>query len=980
MSGPNTLPFSQRQKSQDVLSTSLLDMIPSAMSMSTSSHSFEETGLNVQQAKLVPRPVEAEVESSTWRSESITDNNNSKKSTIKPRVEPPPWNISTKAEPEISVSAKLNSRPDSAANLNLGQKRPQESNAGVEKFLQFESTSPRDQISSRPEEEEEEEFEDEKYTSPIPGHYKYPVTPHQLRVFNIFRPTQEDLESSPAVSQLTTAEKAQHFFIQAYELGKRINLEVLSLIVNKVCSEYKVLCTQFWRNEKILDADVIGLFGKQPWTSIPLSKFLTTVYTDHLPRGGSGGDIISFVARDWIQKAEQMDSVFRILALTETAAPPNYKQKLIVLASTSVADEISCSFIMKQVFELYSECLCAGFSLNSQDRQLLQHIDGYVSKEEADDFIDFAYALKPSKKAYIHWKDTCIETVQDSIEGTERENIETQLRRLTIEVDAQRTQVASLTRRKAELELEEAEMKQHRVQIDLDSHGPVESYMDPVTCEVIEISKSAKAAIIRVVLGNEAVEDNVSALLAKHDISADVQRKLGTLNMTLETFSAISEDELVIMGLLTKDRRKIMALSEYVRNRVKESLQEQTKVKYALERKIQKIHRDLDSISTQLKNAQHSLDTDDDMCIRLKHILWPPTMETKLFPISITADSVTATATEPNSSESTSSHSSASIRFSNSSSEDLEDIWGFVPFEVNSDLVSNLRQFKESCKMSLKNQKKSHTRKASSSSGFESETSSADEMSRTSATGDKDQVDEDKQPYRPRPISSEAVCLAAFAVLLKHVSGQEKFLVGYRADYRRSGVLVGPLTDLVPVKVDLSIKGVTFNAIVNTLARGIRDAQKQALNEPYAAVADRHQLPARFPVEFYYLNQKETETWLRMGMSMKDVISMAAQTNSIEESEAALSVKRLFSVNEPSGVDIRLILAEEEDSIVGGIQFRRSKFDEEKVSKWASKYLTTLDGVEYGARKLVISNMISRYYSSVFLNKTESSASLSLLS
>ncbi|KAI9366048.1 hypothetical protein DFJ73DRAFT_158480 [Zopfochytrium polystomum] len=865
---------------------------------------------------------------------------------------PHPWNISTKGSLE-SNSIMGNSRLGSGALGTDKRKKPAVRSGrstpnvlpdpGAETRLQKTTTMRQSDAVDESADEDDYVFDDGP-----PGlnrnFHKYPVTPHQMRIFSLVCPSHDELEG--ASEGLRLAEKASHFVVQAYQLESALDLRVFQTVVNKICSEYKVLCTRFWRNAKIVDGDVLGIFEKSAWSTFRPDRFVTDVETNHNDK-----DLVP----DWLHSFEGLDKPFHLLVTVPVASQQEAPPVVVLVGSTAVVDEVSCQFVMREIFSTYANAIRKQNHPDSrQDKDAwMQYIEQYVTKEEADDFIDFAYSLKPHRQAYIFWKDLCIETVQDSIEGREREEIENQLRRLTVDVEAHRLQVASLTRRKGELENELVDLKQQRMQIDLDSFGPVETYVDPVSHEVIEVTKAAKAAIIRVVLGEEAVEDNVTALLAKHDVPPEVQSRLSTAHMTLETFSAISDEQLIMLGLLTKDRRKILALSEYVRNRVKESLQEQTKIKYALERKILKCQRELDSAATQLKAAQNALDTNDDMSIRLKKILKPPTTENRLSPISL-----------------------ASLTARKEGLHAIENSWGSIPFEVPTDIVQNLRNFKEGCRLAILQRRATHHRRIPS--GQDSETSSTDEggtpMPRGEEFDDQDDTGPTGDSDRRQLSSAESVCLGAFAVMLKHIVGQDKFLLGYRADFRKSGALVGPLSDSVPMKLDLGAKGVTFNSLVGVLSKQIREARRQAQGTPYAALAKQHQLPEEFPVEFCYFSRKDTQVWQYAGIGLRELLPLEGSFT-VNTGDHDVSYCRLWSADKASGADLKLILAEGADKIAGALRYRRSKFDDDQVSKWVAKYMTTLEGIEFGSRKLIINNMISRYYSSVFLSSRADSDS-----
>ncbi|KAJ3416039.1 hypothetical protein HDV05_003398 [Chytridiales sp. JEL 0842] len=785
---------------------------------------------------------------------------------------------------------------------------------------------------------------------------KYPVTPHQLQTYLQVSPPDDETDGPPTPF---VYKGPPTYTTQYYLLNGSVDVHELAKAVNRTCTLYKILGSRLWRNDKIVDADVEGFFEpRKVWTEIPLDQYVEELE----PTAGGfvklSAEGVTKVVREWMGSVKMMERLFTVLVVKESSV-----SHLIFVGSTAILDEVSCSFVAKQVFKLYSDCLLrkgAGYN----DSSINAYLDSIEPKEEADDFIDFAYSVTSSRNATSYWKDVCIETVQESVEGSEKTDIESQLKKLTIEIESLRTQVASLTKRKTDLDTELADLKLQRMQIDVESSGPAETYMDPVTGEIIEISKAAKAAILKVVLGNEAVEDNVTGLLSKHEVPLDVQQRLGTATMTLEAFSSISEDQLTHLGIMTRDRRKLLALSEYVRNRMKESLQEQTKVKFALERKILKTQRELETVSTNLRTARNALDSNDDMALRLANILKPPSIEIKVHPLTL-ENHVASFPGEADTS-------------------DYSKLYGFVPFELSQEIVNNMRQFRDGCKQS-QTLRKAQLRKEvlaasgnnnNNNNGNDSDFSSADESGLSDVEGRSNNNDKPHTPKQSK--NTDSVCLAAFAVLLKHISGSDKFLIGLNTSHRKSGVLVGPLSSIVPLKIDMGSKTststTTFNSLLMSITRSLRENRKYLSDCPFANVAQKFNLESKFSVQFEYISQRELESWRVAGLDTRDAISMQGTYTplggGVSEAEAEMYAQRMWSVNEQSTFDLKMIIVEDEGEVmVGGVQYRRDRFEEEKVVKWVAKFLTTLEGIEFGPRKLAISSMISRYYSSVFNSK-----------
>ncbi|ORY48747.1 hypothetical protein BCR33DRAFT_714469 [Rhizoclosmatium globosum] len=741
---------------------------------------------------------------------------------------------------------------------------------------------------------------------------RYPPTPHQLYVYNKVVP---DSDSEPPL--LST---------QCFQLNTpSINVPLLSTAVNKIAHTYKILTTKFYQNERIIDADVEAFIETSASAgSLPLDKFTLHHHSDAtLTPAYIGSQLHGLLIQ--IKKTQKLETVFQCHIFTSSFTSTSF---IGFIFSNTITDDTSTTFVTNEILSLYFTALS-----QTNPTSTSRIFELYETKEQHEDFTDFAYRLAaPSHNTASHWKNLCIETVQESMEGRERDEIESQRKGLLVECDSLRSQINTLTTKKAELEIELTTLRYQRRQIDVDNNGQVEVYVDPITNQVSEMSKSAKAAIIKVVLGVESTDNHsVANLLAKHDCTTEVQAKIGHMN--LDQFSTLSDDDLQMLGLLSKDRRKILALSEYCRNRIR--------IKFALERKILKQQREYDMCSANLKAAQNSLDINDDMAIRLNHILNPPSFETKLLPLSLEGNT-------------------AKDLWTN----EYNQTWGFVPFEIDAGVVQSLRTFIQGVKMQSRQQKKTNPAHARSSS-VHSFSSSEDEEPLLQTSFSQSDL---------RPQNTKTCLLTAFAVMLKHISGHEKFLLGSHEPLRtHTTCLVGPLTDIVPIPFDFSsAKEATFNSLLSHVHRVLKSSAK-VTETPFAKTAETLGIPTDFPVQFQYFPEKETHALRHAGLSTRDLLGMrvfAAHENKGED--VIVEMERLWSVNEGSqrGCEFKLTLVEDADEIVGVIQYRRALYDEEKVGKWVSKFVTTLEGIEYGPKKLQISQLISRYYSSVLLHNS----------
>ncbi|KAJ3114310.1 hypothetical protein HDU96_002275 [Phlyctochytrium bullatum] len=737
---------------------------------------------------------------------------------------------------------------------------------------------------------------------------RYPITPHQLWIYQSLHLQDEDDNPMRGYSgpPFTVCQAYRH-------IGHVVESD-FALSVNRICSLYKVLTTRFWRNEKIVDGDIEGLLDEKDWDQVEPFVRLEVIEAEEYPALASlKPETLSRFLSSKISETNNLTNTFKVFLVRE----PSFAERkavnyIVFLASTAVADEVSLTFVAKEIFTLYFRCLDSRQEYDS-DLQVYSTIGSYGTKEEIDDFIDVAYGCQNVRPTVSFWKDVCIETVQDILEGPERDDIESQLKKAILEVENLRAQVQNLSKRKVELESELETLKEQRRQMEVENYESVEKYTDPTTGEVIEISRSAKSALLKTVLGDETTADNISGLLAKHEVSKDIQKHLS--HMSLEAFSQVTEDQLTLYGMLAKDRRKVLALSDYVRNRIKECLHEQSKIKFALERKIMKLQREFDLCTANLKTAQNSMDANDDMSIRLKLLLNPPSIEAK-YPI-LGLDS----------------------SYSKYTQVAYDSRYGFQAIEIDSAILKNIRNFRDRCRQVHKQKRLHHRATAGYSIGTESEMSSTEESNPPS------EADEPRLSDFSSAVSADAVCLAAFQVMLKHIMGNDKYLLGVKMSLRKGGVLVGPLSDIMPLRVDLAKKGLTFNGLLVSVIKNLRDLKKHGGTCPYMVGAKRLELPDAFPMQFEFFTDKENQMWQYAGLNPSDILPKPVLTSS-EDPGKRSRVEKVWCVDEQAGFDVKLVLMEDAESISGGIIYRREKFDEDKVSKWASKYKTTLEGIE----------------------------------
>ncbi|TPX61238.1 hypothetical protein SpCBS45565_g07308 [Spizellomyces sp. 'palustris'] len=861
-----------------------------------------------------------------------------KKRPFKPPPDMPRWNTSTR----VALKAKKATTDDDSNEVNMRRASSHEGLQDGTSKLSFNSDdAPALDDSLDNDLADDDEDEPDEYTET-----KYPVTPYQLDIFTKVCPTQDDVDSS--TSSIYSGPPL--YVSQAYHLDRPVQSSDLVKSVKRVVNSYIVLRTRFYRNDRIVDADVEGLLDRVDWKDVPDDEHVDIVDVDSEPSlTVLNSETLTGFVRTWMQGRERLDKTFVALLVNDSKLSPRHGGNgawLVFCTSLAVADEMSCCWVAKAVLGLYAQCDRMRTE-GRGDSEVDALIGGYKPREYYD-FVGFAYDMesKPNRHAMTYWKSQCIETVQEVVDQREKADIEAQLGKLTKEQEVLKGQMGGLKKRKGDLEAELTTLREQRKQMESgdDTGGSgMRTYQDPTTGEIIRIPHEAKLALYKTVLGEEAgsADGNILGLLAKHEVPIDAQRKIHASTLTIETFATLTESQLTEANLLTKDRRKILALAEYVRNRIKECLQEANKVKFAVERRIAKCARELEGVSDTLKSAQDNLEANDDMCIRLGNILRPPYVEIKVPPITLDQHAAKTSGDDEE--------------------RDYGNTYGFVPLNIPPEIVQNLRLFHDGQRATAR-QRRLHSQRSFTDSSH----STTDESSSVDSEDPQHQFG--AREHRRRISSAAAVCLAAYSVLLKHISGCDKYLLGVLQSFRRNGLLIGPVSDIFPVKVDLTRKGITFNSLLGTLSRTMKELRRYGAACPLSTIQSQLGIAKSLPVQFEYIPYRDAEHWIEKGLEVSDLLLLPTSVNAQQNTAEATTLKmerRWFS-QETNPFDVKLVLVETSTSLIGGIRYRQNKFDVEQVGKWSKKFEAILEGIDVGPRQIQISSIISRFYQSLW--------------
>ena len=760
--------------------------------------------------------------------------------------------------------------------------------------------------------------ESEDFYARLENENEYFLTPFQTYIYDELYPNSDDPK------KLET-DGSRLYIARAVRLKQEIIYADLKLAVNRVVSLYPILETVFFRNEKILDADVVGTLPRyREWDSesdLYLEK-INTIQNFELQN--SDPEILADFTTKWMRGHLNFNNLFKVLFIPSDQNL-NISDTLVFIGANIVLDSLSVAFLSQEIMNLYSS-IAQYRKMGIAENRLINFLSNYKVKEKAS-FLQFSQGCVDSRFSMDFWRTQCMEAVQETVEFEEREEFLKQIKKLGIEKYNLEGSKDSLTKRMGNLSNELKNLLQQRKKLDsgMNGEGPMTHFTDPTTNEVMTISVDAKDALLQSVLGIEGSNtESVVSFLDKHGVPKDVQRKINASSLPIETFSELNQQSLANVPILARERRKILALAEYVSSRIRESFHEQHKIKGNYERRILKTRRDLEKVNDMLAVVKERLEINDDMNLRLNAIINPPIFDERILPLNLN----TVTAGNYNS----------GINFN-------QTAYSFVPFTVKDEVVVQLRNFREAYLLSKQN----------SAGGKDSGSSSVEII--TSDESDSEKFNEKTQTHNRKLRNANSVCMAAFCVLLRHISGQDKFSIGLTQSYRYRDMLVGPVSDTVPLKIDLTKKRLEFRSLFSKMYRGMYHALHQGAACPLYKIAKKYSHVGHLPIRFEYISYKDFQRWQKAGITIEDLMD-----ESVNASNKGLGFTKLWTLNESDPFDLKLVLVETKDSIEGGFVYRPEKFTPSQITKWMIKFQSILSSIEYSQRKIRISTMISRYF------------------
>ncbi|KAL7748922.1 hypothetical protein RI367_005570 [Sorochytrium milnesiophthora] len=870
------------------------------------------------------------------------------------------------------------------------------------------------QAEAKEAEAEEEEEEEEAATPPERDETdidetKYPATRMQEYIH-------QRMMESPDQPRYADQDETSTFIRRAWYTDTPLSLPLLRICVLRVMVTYPVLRTSWFRNARIIDADLHGMIDT---LSMDVDVDLVEEVAMQSDRHSRSEqlELMDQHMRRWARSATSA-TAFRLFvfghclnmlgdASIEDTGTTTQGSVLGLALSESIGDELSVSVVLHQVLRNYQHCLerlypniavhalpLGAYTILSTDQlvrcrrfPLLPSIDAqhdfrHHAYQEQDDM-----PLLPKRLSYF--RSQCFETKQESVDPRRRQFLEAEVIRMETELANVKTQRQALISKRAELEerLRTAEMNLAKIDADKNS-GRFFLYTDSETGETLQIGRDAQKILHHMLLGDDvpdSADDDQSqlilVLLSRHQISPPSMDKL--TGHTLQTFVSLTEEDLLRIGVVTKEKRKILALTTFVRNRIRECIDEQSRLRYALERSIIKSKRDVNSATEGLTTATSSIERLAASLLKYQALLNPPIVEVVIPMLNI-----------PFIGEGKTPHNSLNELYVKGSRESLDRVQPqdllparltFQDVTIPEATVTNLQRYFAEWKAARRRKLRASRALNNAGQGAQVDLGSDDE--------------DDALSTSFLPQSLVGLLFATFVVLLKHISGKDLFVLGLRTSQRkayfRSPVHLGPLTQTLPVRIDLRESSVQFEDLLASVTKLLETVQKQSPGVCGAELMDtiRSEIVTRrankesalelddsidpmaydFKVLFDYVDADAMDRLRSLGLSLDDVTGvrwMDPSTAATSSNRPFIAVQPLLLPSATSG-DHDLVFQLVEDSSrrqICGVLWHREDIPDHAVRKWVAKFQHLTENFDAFAlgKKMTVSMLISRFYHSVW--------------
>ncbi|KAJ3352494.1 hypothetical protein GGF32_003665 [Allomyces javanicus] len=843
----------------------------------------------------------------------------------------------------------------------------------------------------------------------------YPATAHQQYIYQQLHSADgSDTDELATTAKLVDTPPAPAILVCAYQLRVPIHAALLVQCIRRVVRVHRVLSTTLSRNPRIIDSDIEAHVDPAADPPIHVHKLsahadwdvacepvhrLAQQHADLLAQRIADPNTVSLTP---VQSLTPL-TVFMHVDSASTEA------RLSLIASSAVADERSLDTVAGHVMHTYTWAVAKGFRaksfasvpvpaiLNMSSSKAAQCAAWFPSvlPRPSTDFLDFAQdaadavaaAPRTADAAAAFFRAQVLEPRKADVDVPRRAHLEKEMARLEGEKRAKEAQHASIVSRMAVLELDLQQTETARARLEAaERAGPGAKgsavYRDELG-QTIEINEEMRATLLRTVLGAPVLANGATGemtgtepaseadllrlLLERHGVADSAAAKL--THYTLEAFAELKEVDIVqTHGIVGRERRKVLALIDYVRNRITEAVQAHARVKYDLERATLRLRRDLAAQRALLKQRAADIDKLAHVILQYNNLIHPP-----LF-FSLTPPA----ALPPRLGDGHTPYPSLADLGHDDPSRAPPPMLAFH-MDLPHVLVRSLSRYaREFC-----------TPKRTA-------TQSPTTAAPRAVDVDDDDDDDERTAY---------VVLALYAILVQHITGAGTFVLGLRQSLRHArvhnGCAVGPaLAITVPVKMDLRDLATPLHVLVARVAAQARDvaarAPQLAIAEPAlyaslaAAVREKHdarelELPesgpaadpaaaadaaaaaagARPPVVFEWTPPPLARFLAHQGVTAEMLLECPAVADpaaSRVEKVVAYDTHRTPPDLELRGVDtgddhVRIRLAARRD------------VPPRVAERWVAKFQYLLEGVDVAQRSVTIASMISRFYHSAWRNE-----------
>ncbi|KAI9189610.1 hypothetical protein H9P43_001043 [Blastocladiella emersonii ATCC 22665] len=634
----------------------------------------------------------------------------------------------------------------------------------------------------------------------------YPPTFHQQYLYSCQFPAADENHPNPTGRALPV-------HIAAFRItSPTIHMELLASSLGRAARAHRIFHSALDRNSRIVDADVDACVQVPPPLQAAGAVASAAAITRNdpqvrvLPTGLDPDDALVIVqdAASGMSSSggparAQIGQGWRVFLHSQQPG----ETRVYAVVSPLIGDARSADLLVALGWRTYTMAVTRGFAaaswaaipptaitgMSEAKRWACEREFPVVCARPSMDFVDFAEdeaaALSTSSgaakrdAAIVGFKAQVFESRQEYVDLSRKAHLEKEMARLEGERRAKERQIQSIITRIAGLEMDLSQVEAAHAKLAAAASVAAASGKVTVIRDdhggVLEMTEEVRETVYRSILsdgGSGVPVAGLRGLLDRQGVDPTVSVKLEAL--AIEVFAELTESEVMqAYGIVGREKRKVLALIEHVRNRIKDGIQEHAKLKYDLEKKTLRLRREVTTQRALLKSSMADVDRLAHVHLQYKNLVHPPLVFT-LTP-SACLDARLGDGRTPYSS--------------------MTDLWASVPlplslpFTPRRGIVQALARYaREYCR----------------------------------EKGDDD--DDDKTGH---------VLLAMFAILVKHVTGMDVFVIGYRVSLRHArvakGVAVGPgLTVTVPLRMDLRDLACPLHVFVARVAKEARAADERA--------------------------------------------------------------------------------------------------------------------------------------------------------